>query len=170
MLLRQIRAPQKRISLQKKFIYSVGITVVGLIAGIVIKLLDIYTTNLGNIFSQLSVWILICSAIAIYSSTSKRAAVNVFLFCVGMLGTYYLTAELTGSPYSFTFVCGWAVFSLFSPAFAFFTWYAKGKSIVSRLLSLGIIIVMLIAAIVLFDRIRISDLIIAVLTAVVLLT
>ena len=87
-----------------------------------------------------------------------------------MLATYYLTAELTESPYSSVFICGWAVFSLFSPILAFFTWYAKGKGIISKLLTIGIICVMLIAATVLFDGIRFSDLIIAVLTAVVLLT
>ena len=169
-LLQQVRMPKKRVSLQKGIVYSAGIAVAGLIAGAVSKLLDLYTTKLGNIFSQLSIWILICSAIAVYSSNSKRAAVNVFLFCAGMLGAYYLTAELTGSPYSFTFICGWAVFSLFSPLFAFFTWYAKGKTMVSRLLSTGIIVVMLLAAVVLFDGIRASDLIIAILTAIVLFT
>lgn len=169
-LFQEIRIPQKRLSLRKKVLHSAEIAVVGLLTGIIIKMLDLYTTNLGNIFSQLSVWILLCSVIAVYSSTSKRAAVNVFLFCVGMLITYYLTAELTGSPYSLVFVYGWAVFSLCSPLFAFFTWYAKGKSIISKLLTIGIIVVMLIAAVVLFDKIRISDIIIAILTAVVLLT
>ncbi len=170
MLLEQIRAPQKRVSLQRKIIDSTVIAVAGLITGVAIKLLDLYTTNLGNLFSQLSVWILICSAIAVYSSTSRRAAINVFLFCVGMLTTYYLTAEWTGSPYSLTFVYGWAAFSLCSPAFAFFTWYAKGKHVVSRLLSVGIVGAMLAAAVILFDGIRVSDLILAVVTAVVLLT
>lgn len=169
-MFQQIRVPQKQVSPRGKLIHSTAITAAGLITGIVIKLLDIYTTNLGNVFSQLSVWILICSAIAVYSSTPKRAAVNVFSFCAGMLATYYLTAELTESPYSSVFICGWAAFSLFSPIFAFFTWYAKGKGIISKLLTIGIICVMLIAATVLFDGIRFSDLIIAVLTAVVLLT
>ncbi len=168
MLSQQIRVQQRRISLREKVLHSAGIAAAGLIIGVIVKLLDIYTTNLGNVFSRLSVWILICSIIAVYSSSSKRAAVNVFVFCAGMLATYYLTAELTGSTYSFTFVYGWAAFSLCSPIFAFFAWYAKGRGVVSKLLAGGIVGVMLIATAILFDGLRASDLLIAGLTAVIL--
>ncbi len=165
----RIRKPQKRIPLNRAVIYSMGIMACGLITGVGVKLMDIYTVHLGNIFSQMSVWIFLCSALAVYSSTPRRAAVNVFLFCAGMLLTYYLTAEGMHSPYSMTFVYGWSVFSLFSPVLAFFTWYAKGKGTVSRLLTAGIVVVLLVLAVLLFDRIRISDLVFAVLTAVILI-
>lgn len=168
-MLERIRRPQKRIPLNRAVIYSMGIMACGLITGVGVKLMDIYTVHLGNIFSQMSVWIFICSALAVYSSTPRRAAVNVFLFCAGMLLTYYLTAEGMHSPYSMTFVYGWSVFSLFSPVLAFFTWYAKGKGAVSRLLTAGIVVVLLVLAVLLFDRIRISDLVFAVLTAAILM-
>lgn len=168
-MLERIRRPQKRIPLNRAVIYSMGIMACGLITGVGVKLMDIYTVHLGNIFSQMSVWIFLCSVLAVYSSTPRRAAVNVFLFCAGMLLTYYLTAEGMHSPYSMTFVYGWSVFSLFSPLLAFFTWYAKGKGTVSRLLTAGIVVVLLVLAVLLFDRIRISDLIFAVLTAVILI-
>ncbi|HIS99797.1 MAG TPA: hypothetical protein IAA59_06135 [Candidatus Faecaligallichristensenella faecipullorum] len=168
-MLERIRKPQKRIPLNRAVIYSMGIMACGLITGVGVKLMDIYTVHLGNIFSQMSVWIFLCSALAVYSSTPRRAAVNVFLFCAGMLLTYYLTAEGMHSPYSMTFVYGWSVFSLFSPVLAFFTWYAKGKGTVSRLLTAGIVVVLLVLAVLLFDRIRISDLVFAVLTAVILI-
>lgn len=168
-MLERIRRPQKRIPLNRAVIYSMGIMACGLITGVGVKLMDIYTAHLGNIFSQMSVWIFLCSVLAVYSSTPRRAAVNVFLFCAGMLLTYYLTAEGMHSPYSMTFVYGWSVFSLFSPLLAFFTWYAKGKGTVSRLLTAGIVVVLLVLAVLLFDRIRISDLVFAVLTAVILI-
>lgn len=168
-MLERIRRPQKRIPLNRAVIYSMGIMACGLITGVGVKLMDIYTVHLGNIFSQMSVWIFICSALAVYSSTPRRAAVNVFLFCAGMLLTYYLTAEGMHSPYSMTFVYGWSVFSLFSPVLAFFTWYAKGKGAVSRLLTAGIVVVLLVMAVLLFDKIRISDLVFAVLTAAILM-
>lgn len=168
-MLERIRRPQKRIPLNRAVIYSMGIMACGLITGVGVKLMDIYTVHLGNIFSQMSVWIFLCSVLAVYSSTPRRAAVNVFLFCAGMLLTYYLTAEGMHSPYSMTFVYGWSVFSLFSPVLAFFTWYAKGKGAVSRLLTAGIVVVLLVMAVLLFDRIRISDLVFAVLTAAILM-
>lgn len=168
-MLERIRRPQKRIPLNRAVIYSMGIMACGLITGVGVKLMDIYTAHLGNIFSQMSVWIFLCSVLAVYSSTPRRAAVNVFLFCAGMLLTYYLTAEGMHSPYSMTFVYGWSVFSLFSPVLAFFTWYAKGKGAVSRLLTAGIVVVLLVMAVLLFDKIRISDLVFAVLTAAILM-
>ena len=81
-MLERIRRPQKRIPLNRAVIYSMGIMACGLITGVGVKLMDIYTAHLGNIFSQMSVWIFLCSVLAVYSSTPRRAAVNVFLFCV----------------------------------------------------------------------------------------
>ena len=40
---------------------------VGLILGIISRLLDIYTENLGEVFSQMAIWILIGTLISIYS-------------------------------------------------------------------------------------------------------
>ncbi|SHL23000.1 hypothetical protein SAMN02745136_04414 [Anaerocolumna jejuensis DSM 15929] len=168
--LNKIRAVNKNVPIGKKIVHSIGVLIIGLILGVSIKLLDIHTNNLGNIFSQMSVWILFGTIIAVYSSTPKRASVNAFLFCIGMLATYYLTAELTGSTYSWAFIYGWSVFSFFSPIFAYITWYAKGGRWVANLLAIGIILVMLTVSIMLFDKIRLSDIIIAILTAVVLFT
>ena len=38
---------------------------VGLIFGVISRLLDIYTQNLGDIFSQMAIWILIGTLISI---------------------------------------------------------------------------------------------------------
>lgn len=81
----RIRRPQKRIPLNRAVIYAMGIMACGLITGVGVKLMDIYTAHLGNIFSQMSVWIFLCSVLAVYSSTPRRAAVNVFLFCAAYL-------------------------------------------------------------------------------------
>ena len=167
-LFSHIRKSEQPIPLSKAILHTAIITCLGLMAGALIKLLDIYTTNLGNIFSQVSVWIFLCTLISVYSNSAIRAAVNVFGFCMGMLLTYYITAEMTASVYSLTFVYGWTIFALFSPLMGFCVWYSKGKSWVSRIISIGIIIVMLVASIVLFDKIRVSDILFAVLTGFIL--
>ena len=97
------------------FMMPVLIFVMGGAFGVLSKILDIYTQNLGNIFSQMSIWILLGSLIAIFSKTKGKAALNVFVFCIGMLITYYITAELTNSVYGMTFIYGWAAFSVCSP-------------------------------------------------------
>ena len=169
-LLNRIREVNEVVPTGKKIVHSMGILIAGLILGVSIKQLDIYANNLGNVFSQMSVWILLGTIIAVYSSTPKRAGVNVFLFCIGMLATYYLTADLTGSIYSWSYIFGWSGFSLCSPIFAYITWYAKGRGWLAKLLAAGIIFFMLTASIMLFHRIRFSDIIIALLTAFVLFT
>lgn len=50
--------------------------IIGLLFGIGVRLLDIYTTNLGNIFSQLAIWILLGVMITFYSSTPKKVMLN----------------------------------------------------------------------------------------------
>jgi len=136
----------------------------GLFAGVISKLLDIYTVYLGDIFSRMSVWIFICTLISVNSVSAKRAAVNVFCFCEGMLGTYYVTAMITKSVCSPVFAFGWGIFALFSPLMGVLIRCAKGKAVVSA----GAAAVTLLAAAVLFDRIR-PDIVLAVLTGAVLL-
>ena len=130
---------------------------IGLILGIISRLLDIYTQNLGKIFSQMTIWILLGTLISIYSKTKKMAMMNIFPFCIGMLITYYIVAIITHGVYSRSFIIGWTIFALCSPIFAFFTWMAKEKGIIPKIISIGIIIVCVLSSIILFDKLRIYD-------------
>lgn len=55
--------------------------VCGLLLGTEARLFDIYTQNLGDIFSQMAVWVLLGTLIAIYSPTRVRAMINILPFC-----------------------------------------------------------------------------------------
>lgn len=136
------------------------IFVMGGAFGVLSKILDIYTQNLGNIFSQMSIWILLGSLIAIFSKTKGKAALNVFVFCIGMLITYYITAELTNSVYGMTFIYGWAAFSVCSPVFALLTWMTKEKGAFGKIISFGILVVTLAVSMVVFDGPRVYDIVI----------
>ena len=146
--------------------YSIAAAlVIGLAAGAAARLLDIRTEFLGNLFSRLPVWILICTALSVYSASPAYAAAKVFCFCAGMLCTYYLTAELTHGVYGMSFVCGWCAVTLLSPLAAAAAWYAGGQGPAARIIGAGIISVMLLSAWLLSDRIRFSDLVCAALCA-----
>ena len=163
-----IRKSGQPITFSKAIIHFVLISCLGLITGVLIKLFDLYTTNIGNIFSQTSVWIFICTLISVSSNSAVRASVNVFSFCMGMLVTYYITAEMTASVYSHSIAYGWTVFAFFCMPMGFCIWYAKGKHWLSRIISIGIILIMLVTSTVLFDKIRVSDILFAVLTSMIL--
>ena len=67
-----------RTNMKKHLLNPAGMFLTGLALGIIIRLLDLYTTNLGNIFSQLAVWILLGTIISIYSATPKAAMLHIF--------------------------------------------------------------------------------------------
>lgn len=143
--------------MKRVILNPIGMLATGLIVGVLSRFLDLYTTNLGNIFSQLAIWILFGVLIAIYSPTKGAAMCNVFPFCVGMLLTYYGAAILTDGVYSRTYIVGWTVFALFSPIFAYFTWLTKEKGVFAKFVSIGIVVVSALSSIVLFDGFRFYD-------------
>ena len=132
----------------------------GLILGIAARLFDICFQNLGEIFSQMAIWILLGTLIAIYSPTKKAAMGNIFPFCIGMLITYYVTAAVTHGVYSRVFIIGWTVFALTSPVMAYFAWMTKERGVLPKIIAAGIVAVSVMSSILLFDHLRIYDFII----------
>ena len=63
--------------------------VIGLAAGAASRWLDLNTQNLGNMFSQLPVWILIGVFVTLESENRLCACLNVLSLCIAMLITYY---------------------------------------------------------------------------------
>ena len=145
----------------KKYILNpVSMFIIGIILGVISRLFDMYTQNLGNILSEMAIWILFGVLISIYSSSKKKAMLNIFLFCIGMLLAYYFVAIITNGVYNKTIIIGWTIFALFSPILAYFTWMTKEKGVFSKLISIFIVIVSILSSIILFDKLRIYDFII----------
>lgn len=151
----------------KKYILNpISLFFIGAILGIISKLLDIlfvgnlFMMTLGYMFSDLPIWVLLGILISIYSDTRKKAMINIFPFCIGMLISYYVTAELTNAVYSWNFIKGWTIFSYLSPLFAYFTWKTKEEGLFAKFISIGIILVTIIGNYILVRTFTIPDLII----------
>ena len=140
-----------------KLLTPIPMLAAGLILGAAARLFDIYFPNLGEIFSQMSVWILEGTLIAIYSPTKKAAMQNIFPFCMGMLFTYYLTAMLTHGVYGWSFILGWTVFACLSPAMAYLAWMTKQRGVLPKIIGAGILLFSIASSILLFDRLRVYD-------------
>lgn len=125
----------------RRLLNPFAMLICGLVLGAAARFMDICCENLGEIFSQMSVWILLGTLIAIYSPTKKAAALNILPFCLGMLATYYAVAILTHGVYGESFIIGWTVFALFSPILAYFTWTAKQLGALGKLISVGVLLV-----------------------------
>ena len=61
----------------------------------------------------MTIWILFGFLILIYSSSKKKAMLNILIFCIGMLITYYFVAFITRGIYSNIFIIGWTIFAFF---------------------------------------------------------
>lgn len=77
-----------------------------------------------------------------------------------MLMTYYFAAFVTKGVYSVAFIAAWTVFALLSPIMAYFTWMTKEKGVFPKIISTGVVLVSFLSSVLLFDRIRIYDIII----------
>lgn len=130
--------------------------------------LDRYTQNLGNIFSQFGIWILLGVCLVYVAPNCRLACLDCFLGSVGMVLFYYGIPWLQQQRVSTVFVIGWALFALFSPFLAFLTWQTRRRGVIATLLSLAIILFSLVCAIVLFDGPRWYDVVICLLLAGVL--
>ena len=139
--------------------------IIGLVTGIIIKLIDIHFRvqhfgfSLSDIFSELGIWILIGVIISLFSKNKKYAMLNIFLFSIGMLITYYITAKVTNSIYGWTFIKGWSVFACLSPMLAYLVTLTKEKGLLSLIIKIGIILVYLITNIIIFGGPRIYDIV-----------
>jgi len=136
--------PYEKNSLSKK---QVGINVIlffviGIISGIAAKYMDTVPSNgvigsiinaIGNIFSQIEVWILIATIISSWSKTPISAALNVFMFFCGMILSYYIySMKLFGFFPSYYFI-RWGLIALLSPFGACVTWYGRGQGWIAAL-------------------------------------
>ena len=144
----------------RKLLHPAAMLLCGLAIGAAVRLLDIYTVTLGEIFSRMAVWILLGTLIAIYSPTPKLAMANILPFCLGMLAAYYAVAVITHGGYGESYIVGWTVFALLSPGMAYLAWLSKEKGTIPGLLRVGIVGVSVVSTLMLFEQLRIDDLII----------
>lgn len=151
-ILNEIRRPIN-LPLSKKLLYTASIFVMGVILGVISKALDETASNLlphflevldlRNFLSRIGVWIFLAVLISVYSKSPVRSAINVFLFFVGMVGSYYLyTIRIAGFfPKSYMMI--WVIMTVVSPFLAFICWYAKGKGTIA--ISISSLIFMLVS-------------------------
>ena len=142
--LNDIRKPIKT-SLSRKFLYSTLLLIIGVILGVISKVLDTTPSNylpyflrildLRNFFSGMGIWLYLAVVISVYSKTPIRSAINVFLFFTGMVGSYYLYTVLVAGFFPKSYMMIGIFMTCISPFLAFICWYAKGKGIIAIAIS-----------------------------------
>ena len=87
--------------------------------------------DLGNVFSEFPVWLLLALCIALFSKTPVKAAVNTFLFFAGMCVIYHIYTVFFSGFNPMQYMMIWYGITLVSPLLAVVCWYGKGEHIVS---------------------------------------
>ena len=153
--LNDIRNAENSISNNRKLINTIAILILGIALGTFSKYLDFRQAELpgvlmainevldiGNFLGRFAIWVLIALCISIYSNSAIRASINVFVFFVGMVASYYLYSNYIAGFFPRSYAMIWVGFTAVSPVLAFVCWYARGESKMSFILSALILAVL----------------------------
>jgi len=140
-----IRKPSKRVPISRQIVITSGITLLGFFLGVLQKWIDgtggnnlpliLQQLDIGNYFGRLAIWILLATAISVYSESPLRAAINTFFFFISMLAGYYLYCNYILGFLPRTYMMMWIVISFASIFMAYICWYAKGDGIIAIIIS-----------------------------------
>lgn len=166
MFLNKIRTPSKRGSMKSKILVCVLIALLGLALGVFQKWLDNTAVNelpsifgildIGNFFGRFSIWILLATAISVYSATALKAAINTFLFFISMVSGYYLYCNFVVGFLPVSYMMIWIGYSFASFFLAYICWYAKGKGAIAIIISSAVLGALLSQAVILTQGIYIT--------------
>lgn len=150
--LNTIRYKEKSISASRQVFDTIAILFLGIALGTFSKFLDNTASNhlpfifnyldIRNFLGRFAIWVLIATCISIYSNSSVRASINVFVFFAGMVTSYYLYSKFVAGFFPKSYAMIWVGFTIISPLLAFICWYAKGKSKLALILSAMILAVL----------------------------
>lgn len=153
--LKDIRIAETPISNNRKIINTLAVFLLGIILGTFSKYLDFHQSelpsvlmaideisDLHNFLGRFAIWVLIAMFISIYSNSALRAGINVFIFFVSMVSSYYLYSNFIAGFFPRSYAMIWIGFTVVSPLLAFVCWYAGGKSKLAFILSVTILAVL----------------------------
>ena len=125
----KFRAYPKNISIKSEILISFCVLLLGATLGLIAKLTD-SVSIIGEIGTEIGIWIFVASLIAGYSRYPLSAAINVFLFFCAMLAAYYIYGQMALGFFPRSYFIGWLVVTLLSPLGGAIIWFSRADGIV----------------------------------------
>lgn len=88
---------------------------------------------IGEIGTELGIWVLVATVLAVWSPSPKVAALRVFAFFAAMLVTYYTYSMVLFGFFPTYYFLMWGWVACLSPIAAYVVWHARGNGWVAAL-------------------------------------
>lgn len=122
----EIRQLPDKLNFKQELFFTLSVMITGTLFGLIAKSTDSFSI-IGDIGTNLGVWIFVGTLITVYSHTPLLAALNLPIFLLSMLASYYLYGMFALGFFPKAYFIGWLVVSLLSPIGSFVVWFSRGK-------------------------------------------
>ena len=153
--LKEIRRPEPGKGLLPDVGTSILVLIFGVGLGILSKYLDgmdfehfnillsiAARLDLGNVLTEMAIWLVMALAISALSRSPLKAAINVFLFFGGMCISYHIWSILYKGFDPGSYMLIWYGITLVSPILGIICWYVRSDSPVSIILDIPILTIL----------------------------
>ena len=168
--LKNIREFPSIINKKHEILFTFFVIVSGLLFGFIAKATD-SVSLIGDIGTDLGVWVFIVSIIAAFSSRPLSAIINTPAFLLSMLTSYYVYGQVVLGFFPESYFMGWLIIALLAPIGGIIIWFSHGKGIIANIcaaMSTSILLACGYSALYTYHPVLILDLIFAALLLVIL--
>ena len=130
----QALRPCPRLSIKGELLFSCLVALLGLVMGFVAKATDSVSV-IGEIGTELGVWVFAAALIAAYSRHVLCAAANVLVFFLCVLASYYLYGYFVLGFFPKAYFVGWLAVAMGSPLPGALLWFSRARGAVGAVLS-----------------------------------
>ena len=115
-----------------EILFTLLVIALGLLFGLIAKATDSISI-IGDIGTDLGVWVFTVSIIAAFSSRPISAIINTPAFLLAMLTSYYIYGQLILGFFPKSYFLGWLVMALISPTGGVTVWLSRGTGIFANI-------------------------------------